>query len=152
MNFKFNIHPCPFSSWRGSSPTCGRRRRCWTYPSQSSSPASSTPTTSPSLSGTILLLQSFCIWCDGSVWTLNMEILQSSFNFFLHITTKNCNKTFESISRASNGALHPNIKDLAQFRQLNDNQRRVVVGVTRSCLEDNESKISLVQGRGINYE
>jgi len=48
--------------------------------------------------------------------------------------------------RASNGALHPNIKDLAQFRQLNDNQRRVVVGVTRSCLEDNESKISLVQG------
>ena len=49
--------------------------------------------------------------------------------------------------RCSNDALHPNIKDLAQFKQMNETQRRIVVGVARSCLEDQQNKICLVQGK-----
>lgn len=52
-----------------------------------------------------------------------------------------------AVRTANAGALHPNIKDLSQFAGLNDIQRRVVVGVTRSCLEDpTEPKVCLVQG------
>ena len=47
----------------------------------------------------------------------------------------------------ANGDLHSNIKDLQQFSQLNETQRRVIVGVSRACLsESKETKICLVQG------
>ena len=43
--------------------------------------------------------------------------------------------------------MHSNIKDLPQFKKLNETQRRVIVGVSRACMADNkDSKICLVQG------
>jgi len=47
----------------------------------------------------------------------------------------------------SNSDLHPNIKELSQFKILNETQKRIIVGVSRACLSQNtDSKISLVQG------
>ena len=49
--------------------------------------------------------------------------------------------------RPANDALHVNIKDISQFKILNEMQRRIVVSVSRSCLENpEEPKVHLIQG------
>jgi len=49
------------------------------------------------------------------------------------------------VVRCTTDSLHPNIKDLTQFKKLNEMQRRIIVGVSRSCLEPDQ-KICLIQG------
>ena len=50
--------------------------------------------------------------------------------------------------RPGNDALHVNIKDISQFKILNEMQRRIVVSVSRSCLENpEEPKVHLIQGK-----